>query len=469
MASINPHIIPEFSYSASIEPINGRHDRIMLDAVKCWRIIGPPDRIAAFREMLTGWSPEEQGGQRLIGAQSNPHHERAARWSIAGSTVEGESMNNGDPLIWGLLEAKRQGLVDGGSSENWQITARLALNPSKWISQQSTRLTMSPEDQWLEVPSSMFVWKDAFSVEEIPLVRSANVFVGMPRDLQLMRPQSWHLQIHRYVTDAIALLGSNLTRVAQSTGVHLVTETLDLRLKEVEIYWEFWSERPLEEMARIEAAVRSVAASSSTAWWPLDDQTKALLASIGQIEVGVEDNSPRLSLRLMHGATLRIYAKTNKRLRFEVAYRLSEARTDFRRRTFTSAQSLADGLGQARIPAAGRLGNIFAAIRAIAETVPDTKAPHELVSDIYAGVGTASRARDLVSMLVTCGRIAAYPNTGFHDDLVRLRRRGVLRSFTRAGNDFLWTVTPAYRAALLSLRSRRWNAATAADTEAVAT
>ncbi len=457
MASINPYIIPDFSYDLEIRAMNGRHDRIAVDAVQCWQITGRQSQISAFREMLTGWSPSDGDGQRLVGQQTSTQP-RFARWSIAGSAVEGETIDIGDPLIWGLLEAN---LATGGVIETWLITARLTLNPTKWVSQQSARLTMLPSDQWLQEPSNMFAWKEPFSVAEIPLVRSPNVFVGMPREMLMIRPESWGVQLHRYIRDAVSLLHANLGRVAALTDVQMHQRAIDLRLKEAEIYWEFWSERPLEEMARIEASARTVASSSNTAWWPISDEAADVLTSIGQIEVGVEDNSPRVSMRLAQGTALRIYAKTSKRLRFEVAYKAPKARAVFPRRSFASPDELSESLVNARLPAADRLGRIFDAIRLMAVETVDRKAPHELISEILTIV-EGQLGRDLVSMLISCGRIAAYPDLSFHAELVRLKRRGVLRTLTRAGNDFLWTVTPAYRSALLALRTRRWNVATVA-------
>lgn len=422
----------------------------MFDIVRGWRIAGSPEAIRNFREMLSGWAVDADGQLRLLRLELNPRNQNLAKWPIAGSTAEREFLDEGDPLVWGFLEGRRR--ITGTASEVWELTARLTLNPTKWISQQSVRLTQSPDEEWLATPSIMFARAEPFSLHEIPLVRSANVFIGLPRDLHLMKPAMWGTQIQRYVRDTVGLLNQSLSTAAELSGVQLTQDAHDFRLKELEIYWEFWSERPLEEMIRIERGMRQAAASSTTSWWPLDPASRTRLASGGAIEVGVNDNSPRVSMRLAEGIVLRVYAKTNKRLRFEVAYKPSSARTDFYTTQFNSPSSLADALVTARTPAAHRLQQVLGAIRMLANVVSEQKAPHELISDIYAAVPNVEHAQTLVSTLISCGRVAAYPKGSMRDHLVRLRQCGIMRSFSRAGNDFVWTVTPRYRYALAILR-----------------
>lgn len=152
---------------------------------------------------------------------------------------------------------------------------------------------------------------------------------------------------------------------------------------------------------------------------------------------------------------MRVYAKTDKRLRFEVAHDCKYARTVFQPYTDLSIVQLVGRLDFARERAAHTVNEVLTFVRIRMAGPEQSREVHELFEEIFRSPTPTNVARALVSMLVTNGRIVT--GAGFNIDLAtiqRLSRRGIFVHLARQADSHIWGVAPQYESALQRLRDQ---------------
>lgn len=450
-----PFIVPDYTETVTADPSYGRHDKIMVDT-DGWTGTGSLEAFAEFRANLAGNFYDNDGVEYRLFNSPGGHLHPATIWRIsAGLSID--QGNRRKPLFSGKLEARMRNAASPSGERTWDFTFRLALNPTRWIAQQPLTLVRIPEAEWANAPVQMFHrGEQNFTFDEIGLVRSDNVHVGLPRILNIAHPNVWMMQVSRYLRGVIGLLRSTLGAAAVEGGGFVINSDAEpsFTLKEIEAYWEYHTPRPLEEMRRIADPIRRLAASSTTAWFPLAPEASEALSQNGSIEVGTDDNSPRILMRAGAGYNVRIYAKTNARLRFEVAYDCADARQMFQPLTSLNAEQLLSRLDHARNCGSQALNDVLTFIRPHMDVPAQAKEVHELFAEVFRCAASTAAATAMVSMLVTNGRIASGEgiNAGLKD-IRRLVRRGVLVRGGMQGRDYTWIVSPPYAEALARLRT----------------
>lgn len=449
--STRPDVLPDYTDTAEATAYSGRHDKIMID-MEGWSGTGSQEAFAEFRANLAGNFHDENGDEYRLFRNPGNHLHPATIWRVCAGIPEGAGYSR-RPLVSGKLEARIRGAAPPGTGNRWDFTFRLAINPTRWIAQQPMTLLRTPEAQWATIAAHMFHRGQNYT-NEMPLVRGDNVHLGLPRILSLARPSSWMVQVERYLRGIIGLMRRTLELAAAEGGGFVIhTQEPTFTLKEVETYWEYAASRPLEEMRRLADPLRQLAASSSTAWHPLTEEASTALSAAGAIEIGTDDNSPRILMRSGRGCDVRIYAKTDSRLRFEVAYDCNEARHLFQPFNALSLEQLLQRLAFARERGAERLSELLDFIRPQITAPEQERQVHELFAEIFRCASTPAKASAIVSMLVTNGRIVTGPNFSIGlDDMRRLMRRRIVRRGGLQGQDYTWVVTPRFEAALARLR-----------------
>lgn len=449
-----PLIVPDYTETVTADPSYGRHDKIMVD-MEGWTGTGSLEAFAEFRANLAGNFYDNDGFEYRLFNSPGGHLHPATIWRISAGLSIDEG-NRRKPLFSGKLEARMRNAASPSGERTWDFTFRLALNPTRWIAQQPLSI-VSPQADWASAPVQMFHrGEQNFTFDEIGLVRSDNVHVGLPRILNIAHPSVWMMQVRRYLLGIMGLLRSTLGAAAAEGGGFVVNSGAEpsFTLKEIEAYWEYDTPRPLEEMRRIADPIRRLAASSTTAWFPLAPEASEALSQNGSIEVGTDDNSPRILMRAGKGYNVRIYAKTNARLRFEVAYDCADARQMFQPLTALNTEQLLSRLDHARTCGAQTLNDVLTFIRPHMNVPAQAREVHELFGEVFRCASSPAAASAMVSMLVTNGRIAIGEgiNAGLKD-IRRLVRRGVLVRGGMQGRDYTWVVSPPYADALGRLRT----------------
>ncbi|ANM16338.1 hypothetical protein AMK06_CH01408 [Rhizobium sp. N541] len=422
----------------------------MID-IEGWSGAGTQGAFAEFRANLAGHFYDDAGIEYRLFRSPGNHLHPATIWKVCAGIPEGNGYRR-RPLLSGKLEARMRGTSSTAGSHRWNFTFRLALNPTRWVAQQPLSLLRLPEEQWADHPAHMFHRGQNYT-DELPLVRSDNVHLGLPRVLSLARPSTWMIQVERYIRGVVTLLENTLGLAAgEATGFSIDTPEPSFTLKEIEAYWEYSTPRPLEEMRRLADPIRQLAASSSTAWHPLTEEASAALSAAGAIEIGTDDNSPRVLIRSGRGCDVRIYAKTDSRLRFEIAYDCNEARVLFQPVNGLSFEQLISRLAFGRQRGAEKFNELLGFIRPQMTVPQQERQIHELFTEIFRCALSPAKASTIVAMLVNNGRVVSGPDLGL-PDIRRLTRRGVFMRGGTQGKDFTWVVTPPFEAALARLRN----------------
>jgi hypothetical protein len=169
---------------------------------------------------------------------------------------------------------------------------------------------------------------------------------------------------------------------------------------------------------------------------------ESLLQGFGDLDKTAKDypvhgwnkNSRVLTVTVGSGVKLRIYAKTNKRVRFEVIHDLRRARFAIpgatgRMRMRHTASTLARVYGmldRLRADAADIVNRIIRHMRDQAALPATPKTAVDLLFNITKTLGNAEDARTVLSILLHKGSITSQPQ--LQSALQKLRRAGILRT-----------------------------------------
>ncbi len=249
--------------TVAASPVGGRHDKIMIDFENQWVATGSQEAFTEFRLNLAGEFPDESGAEyRLFNLPGDQRYPTI--WKVSKGIVGSNGIKR-TPLFSGRLLAKQLPTLSAEGLPQWHITAELSLNPTRWLTQQPIGLVRTPEEHWLATSCNMFHRGPGYSDTEHVLVRSDNVLIGPTRKQSLARRNMWMIQVERYLRGTLALIDRTLSYAAnEAHGFAISSGNVAASLKQMETYWEFWSERPLEEMARLALPIQQMAASSST-------------------------------------------------------------------------------------------------------------------------------------------------------------------------------------------------------------
>jgi len=168
----------------------------------------------------------------------------------------------------------------------------------------------------------------------------------------------------------------------------------------------------------------------------------------------LDENSRSLLIVLPRGRTLRIYAKTNKRIRFEIIHDLSKPSvcrlltSDECRKTTESLDELLTWFERLAEDAAECLNEVFDYIEEFSQPVEPSATPYDLIFQITATVRDETRAKAILDLLVENGSVRiGRAGSPLLADVQKLRRKGILQQHFRAD-----VVTPYYRQALVILQ-----------------
>jgi len=352
----------------------------------------------------------------------------------------------------------------GGSSFNvcFQLSfERFYLNPMRYVRHQV--LPSSKDAKW---------GKAKWHTNNIPIATGGefsldgkdNWIPSTPSWDQFTTPSNWKRHVRRYIARISSLIYEQVHK-----AVNLVNseeecfgdpvECEDYAIRELETAWEFEDSDPWERVRTIKQSL-------------LDLGQKDVRISIHHASVNImnyrgqetrEFNSPGVRIALRSGFELSVYAKTNRRIRFEVVHTkiprfklLTSAGITFSK-TSKPHQEMCVLLQQTRKEAADVLNTIV--FPALAETPDLRKRQHSVLgflSDLAKACEDRRSLRDVVSMLVTHGNIQkGVRGTPTPERLAAILLRLTSKRFNvlvRDPKSKGYIVAPRYRWALRRLR-----------------
>ncbi|MFT6535230.1 MAG: hypothetical protein ACJAQU_000118 [Loktanella salsilacus] len=287
-------------------------------------------------------------------------------------------------------------------------------------------LAINPEESWY--------------TDEVPLIPATNVIIG-PREkyaFALKKSQSAHLS--RYLN----LVKGMLNRVVSQS---LVGEDATYErfaaysLKEIEFYWEFDSTNPIDYVESIRPNIIAT-----------NENVGESLYEIQQTQYDLRGQSPCLTVRLTRDIKLKIYAKTNRRVRFEVTLKQDAINRAAGRRTTTSSKALIDMVPQLAEEAASRVNTLLQSIAA-PPAPPSTFTSVQLIHAITRACNTPYESETIIAALTTFGRIALQNNDPMKDIIHTLKDRGILRNLKSRSK--VYVATDVFKEPLERLRQFR--------------
>jgi len=415
-------LLPPFDFTQRVEPFRGLQDKVEM-VFELGAVSG--SQIPLFVHYL-GLPPktERDGSREGFGQVFNRQQGRGSRCKNmpvrkVAVTLDGERLP--PPVFRGALQF-------WPSSACVQILkAKLSLNPTTYL-----RRRGFPHLSQLLVGNYIRRFRRDLPVQ--PANFRDREFPFAPRDNWLPNTRGWRLAttepawerlLRSYVAGVHRAVESDIERTAGLTDVTISPPDRNrFVVRRVETYWEFFSHDPLADIGRLAPLLKETFAAHSKDY-PVDDDSRELKFT------------PTFAYSTRGGEWLKIYAKTNRRIRVEVTHFLSgeDRFQKISRYSFNEIDGVLDLFRTLAEHAAEQVNKFFS----ILERKTDFrhhKSLMQLLSDIaLACNGNAEKAQMILNLLVfhtgiDRGRGTTIP-AHLKGELQRLVQNGVLDSAKR--------------------------------------
>lgn len=281
--------------------------------------------------------------------------------------------------------------------------------------------------------------KDWFRFET-PLSPATNLIAGPDRKFGYATRYTAAEHLTRYLRELDHLLENC---VASSLGeVEVATKREKYySLREIEIYWDFDVPSPIDFVVSITPKLRTLSHKIFEGAVPMPPS-----------EQSIAYQSPSIKVQLAKGTTLKVYAKTDRRVRFEVTLDQAALSKHLGARTSKTRHSLVKKTEPIVRIAARELNAVLPIIMADSPA-PSTLSTTELLFEIVRCSENQYIAETIVSSLVCFDRVAPYANDPVKASVHKLRDAGVLRPVKPRSRNYC--VTDPYRGPLERLKSMR--------------
>ncbi|MDA7640568.1 hypothetical protein N8787_02930 [Opitutaceae bacterium] len=270
------------------------------------------------------------------------------------------------------------------------------------------------------------------------------------------RGEAWQFHLRRYIVAVSEAFQSEFERSTEGQNAQISPEGngLSYQLDVVENFVDFLTPNDCETaiafVDRLEPFIRMYRKTECDRYDGERDSA------------GVMGHSKSLRLRLTRGIELKIYAKTNRRVRFEVAYRLKDCgrllhpddRRSIRRRTESMDELMTwfDNLAQ---DTSERLNSLFTFLNSRMSPTVDQLPAHLLPARISGTLGDRRLTDTILSLLLSAGSISLSPGRDrLRNSVRKLEENGILERAEADGNRCrTFTVAPRWTRALHYLQA----------------
>ena len=322
-------VLQRFSFSIRVHARDAKHDKLSL-RVKHAILNGSEGALDSFRKYLA--APPR--GLRAIDTGETwgklfkrPHSSRWMPLEIR-SSAKGVASLLPLPLFSGQYSFR-----SAPGSEQWVTDLDLSLNPTRFLRNQNPETFIPsrgpPRARFSSGDAAFFEGRGVRTGREESLDNTDNWIPDTPEFARLHDPRLGPRILRTYLNGVMQTIDADLQRVANLPGVPIsYREQTDLsrfNLTSTETYFEFSSGglTPIWLVASLEEPLRSY------------NELPLTVRDYPPIWCGT-GMSRVLTLTIRNGVALKIYAKTNRRVRFEVVHDLAWAR--FRNTTGKSGE-----------------------------------------------------------------------------------------------------------------------------------
>jgi hypothetical protein len=327
-------------------------------------------------------------------------------------------------------------------NEQARIRFRTQLNLTRFIQAQGLKRI-----NWLGRPAIsrrhvLEIQPDpSWYADEIPLAPATNIVIGPNRKyayaLKADRPDQFRL----YTRLVNGMLSDVVNHAFDGSEVRAVAIP-QYTLHSIEFYWEFDQPSAIDYVVGLRPQLLANSYDVTEDHYPVD------LPSLQ-----ITGQSPSYKIKLTKFMSLKIYAKTNRRVRFEVSFK-DDAINKFSKakRSSDTLVGIAALLPNLAAEAARRVNILLQSI-ASGPVPPSDHTALQLLHIITREAGHPYVAETIISALVAFGRVALFRNEPLREAVHRLRDAKVLK--TNPAGSSKYVVTEPYREPLERLRQFR--------------
>lgn len=366
----------------------------------------------------------------------------------------GRGLRSGTPLVAGELRTRRYGRsheVGMGNSEPLRlITLSLSINPTRYLHHQPKREWIPsrarPVSEWA-LATPLLTSRDALlsSLDEHSLDGRDNLIMGRAASAMSIS-DAWPIHIERYWSALVGKFNTLFSDAANAADLQLQW-TPALNLRTIETYWEFSIDDPLSWLLEIEPVLASLGHTAEARNFSYEDGLSA---------TGREGNSRSLTVRIRSGVKLRVYAKTSRRIRFEIEHDLMEhARPLGGRHTSDDAFAFAAWCNEIAADAATQANQVLEFLARARPRGGDEASVTQLVIAVTQALRDDRKAMEVLTLLAANQAIEITGGAELRAAVRSLKDAQILEAAWRGASRSC--LTPRYRTAGLQLR-HQWSA-----------
>lgn len=468
------HLLPRFTFTSRVEATTGREDKIQI-TLEGWQVIAHTQTAIQDFYRGLGSPPPVQFRGRGVRQDLGPMYgwmftaPSITPWGNGKKTltirtgilqIEGSPITNIEPPLFSGKCEWNPVTVEHRVS----VKAKLALdiNPTRFLRHRSFDVEgPTGIQERAELGTAPF--------DEATFDGEDNFFPLVSRLWSSFRPGNWLRQVWRYLRKIEDEFSAELERCTLLGGIERISAT-DRRYSVgyVETYWEWLSEDPLRLVHDLGPLVRSFARRPS----------RERTYNCEQMEL--EQDMAILSFEYSPGETVKIYAKTNHRIRIEVCHRFNGRTRRFqfpsqpseggrvprsRQHTFDSHEGVLTLMERLRERSAFVVNELLAHFEAHGSIPESHFSAYHLIATITHHLALPTRARPgqvantnaaraIISMLVNNGSLApGGEQPSVREGIQRLARFNVLQRNSRGR----YVVAEPFRHALATLQANTWS------------
>lgn len=441
--------VPTFSFASRVSPVTARQDKIETDYGD-WHVFAfDNDLWGYFANLGEPCTPSmdlpsapiaSAPAFRLFNSPSGTDP-TTPRLDIAAGG-QGSVRRPNAPLISGHLQVRRIAVPasaqTGREIDGRRLRARLFLNPTRFVHHQimPRHLPSPPEDWDLGAPSFLTRRRLLSTSLEASLDGNDNVLLTT-QSLSFGRPEAWPIHLDRYWSITQSVLNDCIIHA----GLHFET-TPFLNLRRVQTYWEFGATDPTAVVRSLVDPLNALGHRLTTRSYPG-----------GLVETERDNNCLSIRVRLRSGVILRVYAKTTRRIRFEIEHDLIKNARPLpqQRHTTNDPGQLLEWLDHLAEDASREVNWVLGILESLPSRGFSWVRSYHLVRRIVDIVGENGKVGAILSLLVNNGCIRLGPNDPLRPSVRDLVDANVLERVAPRRQSFV--VATRYRHALTELGS----------------
>lgn len=437
-------MLPRFSFEQTVISDTARHDRIVAK-MELGSVMGTAEEIDSMRLDLGNPSPSSTTYRERIFTTQDGRGAYRPPLEVRKKAIRRSGLSWPPPLFGGNLNLSPYG---GGGQRASRLTMNLDANLTRLARFQIAG--RDPERERFE----LFGGTAPPCLDgEFSLDGKNNWILAGSQDVWFT-PDRWIAHMAESVSEIRNAMIMELVDARSAVAPQLRLEELrSSMLESCETYWEFQSENPIGHVRQMERLLSDFGVNSRATTSPPSRNVRREF----------RENCLVLSIDLRRGILLRVYAKTNRRIRFEVAHDLKQNAAPLERHSPSSQGTTSSRyagndtellalLNMLKTNSAQIVNRAFAHMRNRNSVIPS----HFSESMLLLKIGRIAKNDEFALTVSENLRVrgGVSPNglvAGLRKAIDRMTSKGILRYNAESS---LYEPTPDFSTALRSLRNR---------------